>query len=91
MSIMQTTNSLRAKYAKRTTSAGIVRHAPGGEDVLLLCDLCDKLERIIHLQQPHLPPSQRAEFERMLSATSHTNSRACAELDIPFDDLPFCQ
>lgn len=65
---MQTTKSLRIKYTKRQTLAGQIRHAPGGEDVLRLCDICDQLEQIIRHAQHQLPTEQQNEIERKLWA-----------------------
>ena len=65
---MQTTTALRGKYAQRRTSAGKLRHAPGGEDVLHLCDLCDRLEQIVRHAQHQLTTEQQNEIERRLWA-----------------------
>ena len=65
---MQVTTALRAKYSKRTTAAGQLRHAPGGEDVLRLCEICENLEQIIRHAQHQLPTDQQNEIERRLWA-----------------------
>jgi len=69
---MNATTTLRAKYKKRLTSAGQLRHAPGGADVLRLCDLCDRLEQIIRHAQRQLTTEQQNEIDRMLWAAGIT-------------------
>lgn len=64
--MISTITSLRTKYAKRRTAAGQLRHAPGGEDVLRLCNICDRMEAIIRYAQAQLPTDQQNEIEKRL-------------------------
>lgn len=68
---MKSLIALRSKYARRPTSAAQLRHAPGGEDVLRLCDKCDQLEQIIRHAQHQLPTEQQNEIERRLLAVDN--------------------
>ena len=60
------TQQMRLKYQRRTLANGIERLPPGGNDVLLLCDHAEALERIIREIQTKLTTAEQNEVERRL-------------------------
>jgi len=70
------TKQLRAKYRKRPYGNNVFdRYPPGGEDVIRLCDLCERLERLVRDCQRQLPTDQQNEIERRLWAAGALDAK----------------
>jgi hypothetical protein len=73
---MSPTRGLRLKYLHKPYGSGLFsRRPPGGDDVIQLCDLCDRLESIVRDCQRRLPNEQQNEIEgRLWAAFSDSNA-----------------
>jgi hypothetical protein len=64
---MELTRHMREKYRSKSYGNGLFnRRPPGGEDVIRVCDLADRLEQIVRTMQHQLPTDQQNEIERQL-------------------------
>ena len=63
---LATTKAMREKYIKLQLPSGLRRSAPGGKDILKLCEIADRLENIVRELQHRLPTEQQNDVERKL-------------------------